>query len=451
MAPERQGGFLRGTGLRGSGVPVVLTTPVKALALIVFLSAIAGATWGVQSYLGDSAEAQLVNAFPARATLSATADHTVTYAVSVVNRADAARDVVVSLTGSGIEGRSDARTVAASGNATFFVPVQVPAGLAPGQYPLSIVVATPDGQTLRERPGAATLTVMAPAPGFAMGDTADVTYLGRLAATGRVFNTNDPVVGALNIPKTATYSLSPGLLTVATVPRPTVVTGFYEGMLGMQAGETRTVTFGPEKGYGNATTTSREPRDETLEREFVLELETEAVGRDIFDGYVSDTGQGEGTSFEAGENFIFEQGANRWPYRIESINATVVLYRLNVSAGDSYTLYPFWQGASQVASTNETHTVFRTTPTTDVGGAFTMRSYWQNMSAVKSVNETSIVVRHSPPVGHQYQVAQSQFEAPRTVTVQELTEADIVLATPSGNALAGQDLTFDITLVNLRK
>lgn len=430
---------------------MVLSTPVKALALLVFLSAIAGATWGVQSYLGDSTEGQLVNAFPARSTLNATGGHTVTYALTVHNRGDAPRDLVAGIAGPGIDARSDTRTVAAGGNVTFLVPVEVPADIGPGEHPLAALVLSPEGATLRERAGALTLRILSPAPGFEAGDEAEVIYTGRIATTGRMFNTNDPVVAALNVPKTDTYRASPGLLPVRSLPRPSVVEGFYEGMLGMQPGESRTITFGPEKGYGNATTTETQPRDETLEREFVLELETESVGRDVFDGYVAETGQGQGASFEAGENFIFEQGTNRWPYRIVSINQTTVLYRLNASVGQDYTLYPFWQGASKVEDVNETHTVFRTTPTTDVNETFTMRSYWSNMSAVREVTDDSIVVRHSPPRGYQYQVSQGQFQAPASFTVQDVTETEIVVATPASNPLAGQDLTFDILMVNLRK
>lgn len=424
---------------------------LKLVALVVFLGAIAGATYGVQVVLGDGTLSQSVNAEPVRGTLNATGGHAVTYAVLVHNRGDADLDVRVGVSGLGATGESDVRTAPANGATVLFVPLQVPQDASQGEHALDLVIRDGEGNVLREREGLLKLRVLGEAPGFAEGDSASVIYTGRLSATGRVFNTNDNALLDKPFPQTDNYRASPGLLGVTTVPRVSVVAGFYEGMLGMQPGESRTISFPPEKGYGNATIEEREERDERIDRAFELELETEAVARDVFDGYVAETGQGEGAGFEAGEVFVFTQGANRWPYRIEAINETTVTYTLAVQVGERYTLYPFWENGSEVASVNETHATFVTTPTTGEGETFTARSHWEGMTEVKEVTETEIVMRHSPPVGHQYEVSQGSFQPPRRYTVTEVTEEEIVVVTPSTNPLAGQDLTFDVLLVELTK
>lgn len=427
---------------------MALSTPLKALALVTFLVLIGGATYGVKLTLGDSVSGQLVQATPARDTLNGTAGHNVTYAITLVNRAQAAKDLSVSIVGDGIEGRSDAQSVPAQGNATFLVEVALPQDAASGERLLDVRVMEGD-KVLRERADGLRLRVLEPGIGYERGDTAEVLYVGRLAATGRVFNTNDPVLAPLPFPKTDTYRASAGTLPIQ--PQPGLVEGFVEGLEGMQVGETRTVTFGPDKGYGGATTEETQKRDEVLERVFTLAVRNETVGREVFDDYIAETRQTSEDGFGPGDVFIFEQAPNRWPYRILSMNSTSVEYNVAVEAGQRYTLFPFWPNASEVASVNETAVLFRTTPTTEVGAPFTMRAYWPNMSAVRSVNETSIVVRHSPPAGFTYTITGSSLQQAREATVKALTEESIVTAIPASHPLAGQDLTFDITLLRLDK
>lgn len=423
---------------------MALSTPMKALSLIVFLLLIGGATYGVQVTLGDSVSGQLVKPTLARETLNATAGRTVTYAITLLNTDVDPRDLAVEIVGAA-SGRGDAQTVPAGGSATYLVEVDVPADLAPGDYALDVRVLE-GADVLRERAGALELRVLDPLPAarFEPGDGGQVLYTGRITATGRVFNTNDPLISGLNFPKTDTYRPSTGLLPISA----RLVPGFLEGIVGMQPGESRTFTFPPEKGYGNATNEERIPREDVLDRTFVLDVREETVGRDVFEGYVQETGQG--TSFEVGDVFFFEQLPNRWPYRITQMDAAEVTYVVAVEAGQVYTLMPFWPETSEVVSVNDTAVEFYTTPTTAVGETFTMRAQWPNMTTLESVNETHVVVRHSPPVGHTYGVGSGAVQT-NQATVRELTDDEIVIATPATNPLAGKDLTFDVLLVTLEK
>lgn len=426
------------------------SAPLKALAFVVFIAAVAGAVYGVQVVLGPGAQT-VVRADAPHETLNATAGHDVTFPVRVDNRGEAASLVAV-LNASGVEGRSAPRNFAADESFTVFVTVRVPPGTPAGELPLDLSVLGPDGGVLRAQRGAVTLNVLAPAEqGFAQGDTAQVTYTGRIADTGEVFNTNDPAYQNLTFPQTGTYRFSAGLLEVRTVPRPTVVQGFYEGMLGMQPGETRTITFGPEKGYGNLTTEERVPRKEVIQRRETLDLPEAPLTTDSFAQFLESTQQGVPEDYEVGEQVTLERQGETLRYRLINKTAEGVVLRLHVEAGERYTIYEFWPNASVVESVNETTATFVTTPTTPEGQGFTYFPHWPEASVVASMDDTEIVVRHDPPVDLKYTQSAGQFQAARSYTVVSVGEDEIVVSTPSSNPLAGKSLTFDVRLVDLRK
>lgn len=424
---------------------------MKALAFLVFAAALAGATWGVQTIIGDEVVLQSVSAKSAHAELNATGGHTVTFPVTLSTVGVDAIAAHVRLVGDGAASEEVSLTVPAAGNRTAFVPVAIDADAAPGKIPLKLEVTDADGRLLRARDGFVTVKVLEPAPGFENGDSARVYYTGRTTESGLVFNTNDPAVVGLPFAEASFYRASPSLLPVQSLPRPSVVEGFFEGILGMQPGESRTVTFGHEKGYGPALEETREPRIETLDRVFHLELRTEQVGRTVFNNYVAESGQGNGTDFAPGDIFEFVQGPNRWPYKIVDLNDEVVDYILQVNVDDRFTLYPVWENASLVQAVNETHVTFVTTPTTEPEVGFTMRSYWPELTKLVSYNETEIVLRHDLTPGMTYSVAQGMNQPALDYTVKEVTDEEIVLTTPSQNPLAGKTLTFDIRLVELTK
>lgn len=427
---------------------MALSAPIKALALVVFLAAIAGATYGVSNYVGDTVASQVFSISPARGHANATPGQDIAYVVTVGNRGTTDRHVQIEAVGVAT-GKSALTTIRANSTAGIFVPVRVADALAAGEHALDLRILEGD-DAVRERKGALTLTILPEAPGLEPGDSAEVIYVGRLTATGRVFNTNDPAIVNVPFPKTDSYRFSQGLLPLQTAPRPNVVPGLYEGMLGMQPGEHRTVSFGPEKGYGNATEEQIESREEVVVRDLTLLNDVQRVARATFDEYILETQQGRPADFAPGDVFTLEQNYNDWPYRIENITPQVVEYRLAAAVGEVYTVYPFWPNTSVVTGVNDTHVSFRTTPTTAVGERFTMKAFWPQMTAVREVDETRVIVRHSPPVGYSYTTV-TQLGQPREATIKEVLEDRIVVAFPSANPLAGKDLTFDVILVSLTK
>lgn len=424
---------------------------VKAAAFIIFFLAIGGATYAVQQSLGgsDVLNASAFRLDAARSTLNVTSGHTVTFDVIVANRGDKAQDVIVTIDGEGIAAGSGNARVPAGSNMTAFVPIDVPATLVPGTYPLHLKMTSADGKLARERSDLLKLRVLPVTLGFDDNSRVSLLYTGHLASSGKVFNSNDPALLPLNFPKSDQYRPSSGELPVQGGPEPQVVIGFYRALKGLQAGESRTVTIAAADAYGNATTETKVPRVETLERNFTLPVRIETVARTTFDNYMNDTNQT--GPFVPGKVFFFVQGPNHWPYRVTSYEANNVGYEVAVQPGQSYTLYPFWPNASVVQSVNASVVVFHTTPTTKVGDSFTMRNYWPGMSAVDSLNESAIVVKHSPPIGFKYTIPASQQQQATDATVRNVTDTEIVVSSPSTNPLAGQDLVFDVLALEVTR
>ena len=387
----------------------------------------------------------------ARATLNATPGHAVTFPVTLTHE-DEAGAVVVHLEGAGVQGSVPALFSPGS-PATYFLTVDVAADAAPGERRLAAVVVDAAGRELLRREGAATVVVRAAGDGYEPGDVGRVVYAGRLAETGATFNTNDPALQGLAFAKTTDYSFSQGgTLPVTSLPRPSVVPGFHEAVLGMAPGESRTVTFPPEKGYGNATEERRFPREDVLLRRETLDLPEATLYPQDFAAYLNDTGQGSPEDYEVGERVVHERNGETLYYRIVEKTAEVVRLRLHAEVGDRFTLYPSWPNASVVEAANDTTATLYTTPTTPEGEAFTHHSHWPQLSRVERVNGTAIVVRHDPPVDFRFTMpSSSPFAPPQSYTVVSVDDVEIVASTPATHRLAGHALTFDILLAELVK
>jgi hypothetical protein len=411
-----------------------VSAPLKALALLVFLAALAGATYGVQQVIGTNVAGQVLRAEPVGDTLNATPGNTVAFPIVVSNRDADARNVFVALSGEGIDARSSLLPVAGGKGSLAFVPVAVPAGLAPGDHALDVRILGEDGATLREAPDAVTLRVLAPGPGYQAGQDARYIYTGRFTQNGAVFTTNDAAMQTQ--PFLRAQDFRPGVLPPATL---------LDALVGMQPGESRTFSLPADQAYGNVTEETI-PSEEILPRRESLPLPTADLSDADFASYLEETNQTRAEGYKVGDTVTNVQDGETLRYRIIRMEGGAVSLRLDVAVGEGYTVYGFWPRASVVDGFNETHAEFVTTPTTDETQPFTFFSYWPDLSRVASYNDTDIVVRHDPPVGHKYSRTASQFQPPVVYTVRSLTDREIVVTTPTGNPFANQAVTFDVRM-----
>lgn len=367
------------------------------------------------------------------------------------NDAPSAR-VEARLVGATLEGARVSADLSRACHAALFLPLDLSADAPPGTHNLSVEVrdAAGDAGVVRRAVAAATLVVPEPAPTYARGDVAHVVYTGRFADTDELFYTNDPFVGAMPFARAAAFRQGNQTLVVREGATAGIPDGFIAALHGMQAGESRAATVPAEKAYGPVELLAREPRDERVPRDRVIEVAPEAMARPTFDAHIRETEQGEPSSFGEGDFFFITQGGNAWRYRITAADAQRVDYVFAPHVGDRYTLYPFWPRASEVTEATAERVVLRTTPTMDAGASFTMRAPWPNMTTFVRVEDDAIVVRHSPPQGLVFERAVSATASER-VEVRKVTEETITLATRNAHPYAGRELVFDIRLVALEK
>lgn len=430
-------------------------TPAKAVALVVFLGAVAGATYGVQTIVDERLEGSLLTVDALHENRNATGGHAVTLAFHVLNRDDAARDAVVLATAAGVEARSDVVSVPGQSTLAVFLTFDLPEGVVPAAYPVDAQLLDASGAAIRTRSDVATLTVLPPAAeAFAAGDAATLRYTGVLEESDKVFETNDPALAGRTFLRTTDFEQSSGELRLAGARPPSFPPGLYDALIGMQPGESRTVTLEPDAAYGPATLNTTRPRTEPVERTMEVPLSNlPPLPRAQFEALIAQTGQGDAADYGVGKRFYETDPdtGNRFWFVITNLTEQGVIRKFDPSVGERFTTILAWPNATRVSEVNETSVRLIIDPPFEVGEPFTFYEYWPQKSAIKSVNETEIVIEHSPDIGMSNEVRDPTGRSARRFTVESLTEDEIVLRYPSPNPLAGRTLTYHVTLLSLEK
>lgn len=220
---------------------------------------------------------------------------------------------------------------------------------------------------------------------IALGDCADVHYIGIYESNGTVFDSSYNDVDA----KTGGTPLNVFVSLDASAYPPdgydqyiTTVEGFTEGLVGLKKGETATIgPIPPEKAYGVYPqvgdilyVTDPTTGDVLLNIEFIKIEENVPVPED----YIDMLGNGTTTLFIIKDN--------------------------SSAVGDYYDIYPSWSNATIITKINETKMWTYITPSQDKQTNFTWIDperwieYWENSSSITIMNDSAIVVTHNPVV-----------------------------------------------------
>jgi len=223
---------------------------------------------------------------------------------------------------------------------------------------------------------------------IALGDCADVNYIGRYASNNTIFDSsyNDTTTKTggtpLNIFVSLNQSKSPP--TGYETYSPKYIEGLMEGLVGLKEGQEATIgPIPPEKAYG------LKPK----------------IG-DIIN-----------LSLYYGGNYVFKivriQENATIPSEYSTYgNGTTTLYTLREEwhhVGEIISSdYPFWKNSTVVTKINETLLWAYTTPTTDLGENFTWSeidqtngnktTYPENASSISFINDTIINITHNPKI-----------------------------------------------------
>ena len=242
----------------------------------------------------------------------------------------------------------------------------------------------------------ATVKITVEVPKIEIGDCADVYYVGKFT-NGTVFDTNIESVAIANGIYNETYPYTPANVFVD----PTFefyppegyeenysseyVIGFLNGLIGMEAGETKNVTIQPDDAYGTWNESLAEefmmdsiPIDNVMESN-ITELITD------FSSYYPDVNVMEGVTFDYGEIAFGEAGI---------MNATIldvtdenITYHLSVENGTTITLPLFNWNVTFIVENESTLTMHSDIK---VNHTFSYGDYWGAIHfKVVVVNDTA--------------------------------------------------------------
>jgi len=273
-------------------------------------------------------------------------------------------------------------------------------------------------------------------PGTAVvetGDIVQVDYTGKLP-DGTVFDTSDPEVAA----SAGVYQEGrPYQPLMVVMGAQNVIKGFEDGLLGMEEGESKTLTIAPEDGYGPSDPTKIDivpqlndiPATQTFERvinvsaiEFNTAFGTENEVDDIIsipnspiNMTILEIGETVNISYNLEIGDTLDAGESMWSDEVIEVNSSHIVIRHNVEVGDIIQ--------------------FPDRP-------------WN--STVLEVTGTNITLQHNPiPDTTIYTIVQTSF-GPQQVPAQvHFNETDIIL--DSNHFLAGKTLTFEVEVVAIEK
>ncbi|MBN2066637.1 MAG: FKBP-type peptidyl-prolyl cis-trans isomerase [Candidatus Thermoplasmatota archaeon] len=260
---------------------------------------------------------------------------------------------------------------------------------------------------------------------IALGDCADVHYVGTYASNGTVFDFSydDAEAKTGGMPLNVFVSLN----SSASPPEGyedyvTGIEGFIEGLVGLKKGETATIgPIPPEKAYGLYPEVG-----DTL---YVTDPSTGAVLLNI-------------------EFVAIEENVSIPEEYVEMLgNGTTTLFTikdLSSVVGDYYNIYPSWINATIITKTNETKMWIYTTPSQDKQTNFTWIDpimgieYWENASSITGMNNSTIVVTHTPAINDTFVIQDWSDMVTYTVVSMNDTAINVSYDDGAGN------ITYDV-------
>jgi len=265
---------------------------------------------------------------------------------------------------------------------------------------------------------------------IALGDCADVHYIGTYASNGTIFQSSYADVDAKTggTPLMVFVSLN----TSAYPPEGyddyiTSIEGFTEGLVGLKKGETATIgPIPPEKAYGVypkigdvINLSDPETGQLLLDIEFVKIIQNAPIPEE----YVEFLGNGTTVLFTIRDNS----------------------HHIGENIGEKLYLYLTWENSTFATKINETLMWYYITPPEDQRENFTWIDseigiyYWENASSVTSMNNSTIVVTHTPEINATMDV-QIDLDSTITYTVVNVTDTKINVSYDDGT---GNNTLYD--------
>ena len=253
-----------------------------------------------------------------------------------------------------------------------------------------------------------------------IGDGVSVWYTGRLP-DGKVFDTNvEEVAAQAGINKQVFQPLEFALGSGQ------VIRGFDEAVIGMKAGEKKTVTIPPEKAYGQPDPARiiSSPRSTSFNRTETITLTSE-VPIEQFTALFGQKKEGE----------EFKVPDTNLAYFILKVTNESAKVRLILQKGNTYRFPRFAWNTTVISLNGDTATVRHEPGETEIHTEFG--------NATLTYEEDKIIMKANPVVGMKI----PSIFGP--VTVVGVNEENVTV--DLNPELAGKTLTFDIELISINK
>jgi FKBP-type peptidyl-prolyl cis-trans isomerase 2 len=191
------------------------------------------------------------------------------------------------------------------------------------------------------------------------------------------------------------------------------------------------------KAFGPAAVEQNETREETINKTRTDQRSVE---------FPKDPAQQQGLiSEDVEEGDEVTLPGRELPYVAAMVNGTHVRIEVDAQQGDNVTLYEAWPNQSTVTNVTEDEITFHTDPEVEPGKAFTWRTEWPKATEITAETNETITLRHTPDVGTAYE-QQTRRGQTVNVTVKAVEPDRIVVSQDNPHPLAGQTITFEVTV-----
>lgn len=275
------------------------------------------------------------------------------------------------------------------------------------------------------------------------GQIANVTFSAR-TQTGELVMTNERNASEGPIPQSASFQAPPsfGPTPVQVADQGRLPGPLVDAIAGSEIGHSRSVdvpeVFGPEKVQENRS------REKTVKRELTAPTELQYPTRKAQQLLPRDAQQGDEVDVPV------TKSGQAVPYTVEKLGRQKVTFSLALEEGENVTLYEVWPDAAQVTNVTDGEATIRLSPDVEEGEVLTWNEQWGNVTEVVSVTNETIVLRHSPEVGLTYEQTSRRSQQVVKTEVVSVTNDTIELSKENPHPLAGETLTFDITIEDAR-
>lgn len=293
--------------------------------------------------------------------------------------------------------------------------------------------------SLADEQRSAPVTVQTPEDPLEEGEQANLT-LTAVTAEGEVVITNDERVADLDLPKAEGYqepeSFDP--IPVPLTPGGQLPGALVEGLVGVDVGQRIAVDV-PEF-YGPEENEQPRPREEPVARETSAPSEVEGSPAELQRFVPPDAQEGDEVEIPA------TQQGQMLPYVVEEKTQENMRLVFAADEGENVTLQEIWPDAAQVTEIGDEEISLYLDPDVEEGDELTWVDPWGNVSEVVSITDEEITIRHSPEVGTTYEEMDPRSQQRVTSEIVDVTEEEVLVTRENPHPLAGQTVTFDITV-----